>query len=379
MPRERHELMRSYLSQRGTRALEMMHATCTVQANFDYQSEADAGRKLRMAAAAAPVVTALWANSSISGGQTNGFESRRAWVWRDTDDQRCGLLPFVFEPDWSEAPYRRYTEWALDVPMFFVVRDGKHLSAQGLTFRGFYERGFGEHRATLADWNVHLTTLFPEVRLKRVIEVRSADAVPPGLVCALPAFWKGLLYDDTSLSAAAELLAGWSHADADALNIEVARVGLAAVTPDGPVLEVARALGPGASRGRAEDEPFDSLVIGLTMARSDIYERIDRRIDGMIESGWVEEVAALLKQGVDPKLPSFGAIGYRELAAHLSGEGPLDEAVAAARSASRRLVRQQYGWFPLDDSRIHWVDVTDDPEEPCITVIRRWMKDGDGR
>ena len=144
-------------------------------------------------------------------------------------------------------------------------------------------------------------------------------------------------------------------------------------------IEVARALGPGASRGRAEDEPFDSLVIGLTLARSDIYERIDRRIDGMIESGWLGEVAALLKQGVDPKSPSFGAIGYRELAAHLSGEGPLDEAVAAARRASRRLVRHQYGWFPLDDPRIHWVDVTDDPEEACIAIIRRWMKDGDGR
>ena len=144
-------------------------------------------------------------------------------------------------------------------------------------------------------------------------------------------------------------------------------------------IEVARALGPGAGRGRAADVPFESLVIGLTMSRADIYERIDRRIDVMIESGWVEEVAALLAQGVDPKSPSFAAIGYRELAAHLSGEGSLDDAIARARHASRRLVRHQYGWFPLDDSRIHWLDVTDDPEEPCIAMIRRWLGDRDGR
>ncbi|MCH7738973.1 MAG: tRNA (adenosine(37)-N6)-dimethylallyltransferase MiaA [Chloroflexi bacterium] len=144
-------------------------------------------------------------------------------------------------------------------------------------------------------------------------------------------------------------------------------------------IEVARALGPGAGRGRAAQAPFENLVIGLTMPRSDIYERIDRRIDGMIEAGWLEEVRDLLARGVDPKSPSFAAIGYRELAAHLSGEGPLDEAVATARRASRRLVRQQYGWFPLDDPRIHWLDAADDPEERCIGLIQRWVNDTDGR
>jgi tRNA dimethylallyltransferase len=138
-------------------------------------------------------------------------------------------------------------------------------------------------------------------------------------------------------------------------------------------IEVARALGPGAGKGRAEDSPFENLVIGLTMPRSDIYERIDRRIDGMIEAGWLQEVAALLEQGVDPKSSSFAAIGYRELAAHLSGERSLDEAVALARRASRRLVRQQYGWFPLDDPRIHWLDADSGAEERGIDLIRRWM------
>jgi tRNA dimethylallyltransferase len=144
-------------------------------------------------------------------------------------------------------------------------------------------------------------------------------------------------------------------------------------------IEVARALGPGARQGRAEDAPFASLVIGLTMPRSDLYERIDRRIDGMIESGWLEEVKGLLAQGVDRKSASFAALGYRELAAHLSGDGSLDEAVATARRASRRLVRQQYGWFSLDDSRIHWLDADGGAEEACIALIRRWMEGTDGR
>lgn len=141
-------------------------------------------------------------------------------------------------------------------------------------------------------------------------------------------------------------------------------------------VEVARAIGPGASQGRAEEAPFDSLVIGLTSPREEIYERIDLRIDAMLEAGWLNEVAALLERGVDPKSPSFAAIGYRELAAHLSGDGSLDEAAAMARRASRRLVRHQYGWFPLDDPRIQWLDVTPDAigatVQACVDLIQTW-------
>ena len=197
MPRERHQIMREYLGERDRLGLHMMHATAGVQANLDFADEADAARKLRLALAASPVTTALFANSPLSEGRPNGFESFRAEVWRHTDTDRWSLLPFAFEDDFGEGTaYRAYTEWALDVPMFLIVRDGHSRPARGITFRHFMAHGFEGHRPKLSDWVVHLTTVFPEVRLKRVVETRGVDAVPGDLVCALPAFWKGLFYDD---------------------------------------------------------------------------------------------------------------------------------------------------------------------------------------
>jgi glutamate--cysteine ligase len=243
MPRQRYALMREFLDSRGSLALWMMHGTGTVQANFDFSSEADAARKLRLALAASPIITALYANSGISEGAPNGFESRRAEIWRHTDPDRCGFPGFVFEDAWLESgAYARYAEWALDVPVLFIVRGEQHLSIGGRSFRDYLKNGHADARATLADWNLHLTTLFPEARMKRVIEVRGADAVPPGLVCALPAFWKGLFYDSDSLERALERVRGWSRAQVAELHAEVARSGLAAATPDGPVAELARDL-----------------------------------------------------------------------------------------------------------------------------------------
>jgi glutamate--cysteine ligase len=243
MPRERYSIMRDYLGRRDTLGLHMMHLTAGVQANLDYGSPADLARKLRVALAASPVTTALFANSSISSGAPNGFESRRAHIWRHTDPDRCGLLPFVFDEGWgAETAYERYTEWALGVPMLFIVRDGHHLAAGGLTFREFMRSGLRGHAPTLADWNLHLTTLFPEVRVKRVLEVRSADAVPADLSCALPALWKGLLYDPEALSAAEQRFARWTHAEVDRLQVDAARSGLGAQAPDAPVRSVAREL-----------------------------------------------------------------------------------------------------------------------------------------
>ena len=277
MPRERHELMRTYLGARDELGLEMMHSTATVQANFDYASEEDCARKLRMALAASPVLTALYANSSVSSGEPNGFESRRAWVWRHTDPDRCGALPFAFEEGWGAGTaYQRYASWALDAPMFFVVRDDRHLPIQGQTFREFLERGIEGLRPTLADWNVHLTTLFPDVRLKRVIELRGADAVPPDLVCGMPAFWKGLLYDETSLRAAARRLEHWSHADVDALGAEVARIGLKSQTPDGPILEVAQELVDLAARGLERIGARNRMGEDETLFLEPLYEILDR-------------------------------------------------------------------------------------------------------
>jgi glutamate--cysteine ligase len=239
MPKARYQIMRRYLPTRGSRGLVMMFQTATVQANFDYASEADMVDKLRMSLAVSPIVSAIYANSSLSEGKANGFVSRRLHAWEDTDPDRTGILPFAFEPDFG---YRRYVEWALDAPVFFLVRDGHYEPGNGLTFRRFLREGSGELRPTLADFDRHLTTLFPDVRLKNIIEVRGADAVPPGLTCSLPALWKGLLYDAQARGAARELVAFGSHATRSAARSDVARRGLAAEYAGRPVLALAREL-----------------------------------------------------------------------------------------------------------------------------------------
>ena len=277
MPRERYTIMREYLEKRGSEALEMMHGTGSVQVNLDYGSEADLARKLRVALAASPVVTALYANSSISRGEPNGFISRRAWVWRHTDPHRTGLLPFVFDERWGEDhAYRGYLEWALDVPMLFILREERHLPMQGLSFRDYLAHGHERYKATLADWNLHLTTLFPEVRLKRVVEMRSADAVPPGLVCALPAFWKGLLYDEDALGAAWARLRDWRFEDVDRLHAEVARAGLEARTPEGPMPVLAKELVDLAARGLKSLDHRNRAGEDERLFLDPLYEILDR-------------------------------------------------------------------------------------------------------
>lgn len=240
MPRVRHEIMREYLPTRGALALEMMHSTGTVQANFDWSDEADMADKLRTALGVTPLVSAIYANSSLSGGKVNGFASRRLHIWHHTDPDRTGLLPFAFQPG---AGYADYARWAWQVPVFFIVREGRYLPLKGLPFGRFVEEGFAGHRATLLDFDRHLTTLFPEVRIKRFMEVRGADAVPPRLTCSLPALWKGLLYDPDARQAAWRLAASWGFAEREALLEDVARRGLAARAPGGtPVLDLAREL-----------------------------------------------------------------------------------------------------------------------------------------
>ena len=246
MPKARYDIMRGYLPQRGSLALDMMHSTATVQANFDYASETDMASKMRMAMGCSPLASALFANSPIHEGRESGFVSRRVEVWRHMDPDRCGLLPFVFERDFG---YRDYVEWALDVPMFFVVRGQEYIPATSITFRRFLDAGFQGHRATLGDWDVHLTTLFPEVRLKRVIEVRGSDAVAPGMICALPALWKGVLYDDQAGEAAWKLVEHLDVKQRHEFLADVARRGLAAEVAGGSVLELAREFTEIASEG----------------------------------------------------------------------------------------------------------------------------------
>jgi glutamate--cysteine ligase len=239
MPKERYRIMRRYLSTRGERGLVMMFETATVQANFDYSSETDMREKMRTSLSVSPIVSAIYANSSLSKASPNGFVSRRMEAWDDTDPDRTGMLPFVFEPEFG---YERYIDWALDIPMFFVIRDDQYLPADGLTFRRFMNDGLGGQRATIADFERHLTTLFPEVRLKNIIEVRGADAVPPGLTCSLPALWKGLLYDADARAAASDLVAGGSDAVRQAARMDVAKRGLSAEYAGRSVLDLAKEL-----------------------------------------------------------------------------------------------------------------------------------------
>jgi len=278
MPRERHAHMRAHLASCGTLGLSMMYATCGVQANFDFCSEEDAGRKLRVANVISPIVTALYANSSISLGKPNGFESWRAHIWRNTDAARCGFSRFLFEPDYLErGAYAGYTEWALDVPVMFLVRDGRYVPQEGRTFRQLMASG---EPLTVSDWNLPLTTLFPEVRLKRVIEVRGADAVPPDLVCALPAFWKGVFYGPGALAELESRLEHWSFEDVDRLHDDVSRLGLKARTPDGDVGAVARELVDVAAKG---------------------LDRIDaRNRRGQNEVQFLDPLYGILEQGFSP-------------------------------------------------------------------------------
>ena len=238
MPKERYGIMRRYMPTRGTLGLDMMLRTCTVQVNLDVASEADMVKKFRVALALQPVATALFANSPFTEGKPNGFLSYRSQIWTDTDPDRCGILPFVFEDGMG---FERYAEHALDVPMYFVYRQG-YRDAAGQSFRDFLDGKLpalpGE-RPTLKDWEDHLTTLFPEVRLKQFLEMRGADGGPWRRLCALPALWVGLLYDDGALDAAWDLVKDWSAEERAEMRAEVPKRGLGTQVGGRPLVELA--------------------------------------------------------------------------------------------------------------------------------------------
>src|SRR3569832_1287043 len=208
MPKGRYKIMTAYMPKVGRYGLDMMYRTCTVQTNHDFSSEADMVLKMRVALALQPVSTALFANSPFTEGKPNGFVSFRSEIWRDTDNQRAGLLPFVFEPGMG---FERYADYALDVPMYFIKRGDSYIDVSGKSFRDHLAGKLipGE-RATISDWANHVSTIFPEVRLKRYIEMRGSDGGPWRRLPSLPAFWVGLIYDDASLDACWEIVKDWS-------------------------------------------------------------------------------------------------------------------------------------------------------------------------
>ena len=247
MPKGRYKLMDGYMQTVGTAGTTMMRRTCTVQVNLDFSSERDMVQKLRVALALQPVATALFANSPFFEGKPNGHKSWRARVWRHLDDARTGMLPFVFDEGFG---FEAWVQYVLDVPMYFVYRDGRYINALGMSFRDFLKGRLpalpGE-TPTLSDWADHLTTVFPEARIKKYIEMRGADGGPWRRLCALPAFWVGLMYDQTALDAAWDLVRHWDAETREALRVAASVDGLQAQVGD---VEHAQSGGRGARHRR---------------------------------------------------------------------------------------------------------------------------------
>jgi len=249
MPKARYRIMREYMNKVGSMGQDMMSRTCTVQVNMDFSSEQDMVHKFRTSLALQPIATALFANSPFTNGRPNGFVSYRSHVWEDTDPDRTGMLPFVFD---SDMGFERYVDYMLDVPMYFVYRDGTYVNATGQSFRDFLDGRLAAlpgEKPTLKDWEDHLTTAFPEVRLKRFLEMRGADGGPWRRLCALPALWAGLLYHQESLDAAWEIAADWSMEERLKLREDVPRTGLAATVRGRTVREIASEVIELASQG----------------------------------------------------------------------------------------------------------------------------------
>ncbi|MGN6550823.1 MAG: glutamate--cysteine ligase [Pararhizobium sp.] len=241
MPKSRYDIMTNYMPKVGTKGLDMMYRTCTIQVNLDFSSEEDMRRKMQVSMKLQPLATALFANSPFTEGRPNGFLSWRGDVWTDVDNRRAGLLPFAFEPGFG---FKDYAEWALDVPMYFIMRDGKYRDCTDITFRQFMDGALEgqveDWQPNMGDWANHLSTVFPDVRLKRFLEMRGADGGPWRNICALPAFWVGLLYDDGALGEAEALTRDWTFEETNALRNAVPRAGLDAIIHNRSLHQVAR-------------------------------------------------------------------------------------------------------------------------------------------
>jgi glutamate--cysteine ligase len=280
MPKGRYEIMRRYMPTKGGLGLDMMHRTCTVQVNLDFASEADMVRKFRVGLALQPVATALFANSPFTEGAPNGFLSYRSHIWTDTDPDRTGILPFVFDDGMG---FERYADHVLDVPMYFVYRGGEYIDATGQSFRDFLDGQLpalpGE-KPTMKDWEDHLTTLFPEVRMKQFIELRGADSGRWDWLCALPALWTGLLYDAAALDAAWDEVVDFSAEDHAYLRAEVPRQAL--------------------------KTPFRGETVGdlaarvVAIAREGLGARACQDASGVDERTYLAELEAILESGQTP-------------------------------------------------------------------------------
>ncbi|WP_329833898.1 glutamate--cysteine ligase [Stenotrophomonas geniculata] len=280
MPKGRYKIMRSYMPKVGSLGLDMMTRTCTVQVNLDYATEADMVKKFRVSLALQPIATALFADSPFTEGKPNGYLSYRSHIWTDTDADRTGMLDFVFEDGFG---YERYVDYLLDVPMYFSYRDGIYHDASGQSFRDFMQAKLPVLPGalpTLRDWSDHMTTAFPEVRLKKYLEMRGADGGPWSRLCALPAFWVGLLYDDTALDAAWDLVRDFTLAERHALRDGVPKYAMNLPFRNGTVRDLAR-------------EAVKISVEGLK-------RRAARNADGQDESKFLDVLQEIVESGLTP-------------------------------------------------------------------------------
>jgi glutamate--cysteine ligase len=277
VPKKRYRIMAPYMQRVGSLGLRMMAQTATVQVNLDYAGESDALEKIRVGMGLVPILTAMFANSPLSDGDLNGYLSFRGHIWTRTDPARCGLLPFVFGPD---AGFEDYVDYALDVPMYFIVRDGEWFDMTSQTFRDFLKSGHRGHRATMADWSSHLTTLFPEVRLKSYIELRSADSQSPELMLAVPALAKGIFYESDCLLAAWDLVKRWTWDERMELYHAAHREALGARLHRTSLADLAREL-------------LDIATVGLQRQRA-----LNAR--GEDESVYLRNLGELVRRGVCP-------------------------------------------------------------------------------
>jgi len=280
MPKGRYKIMTNYMPKVGRYGLDMMYRTCTVQANLDFSSEADMVKKLRVALALQPVATALFANSPFTDGKPNGFLSMRSEIWRDTDNQRAGMMPFAFEDGMG---FERYTDYALDVPMYFVKRGDNYIDVSGKSFRDFFAGKLADlpgERPTMSDWANHLSTIFPEVRLKRYLEMRGADGGPWRRLPSLTAYWIGLLYDEDSLNAAWDMVKDWTAQERQHLRDEVPQRGFRTAIRNTNVFTLAQ------------------QTLGLSRRGLSRRARFDR--NGRDETRYLRPLEEIIARGVTP-------------------------------------------------------------------------------
>eukprot|EP00891_Asterochloris_glomerata_P008226 jgi/Astpho2/8226/fgenesh1_pm.00122_%23_3_t len=278
MPKYRYKIMREYMPKVGTMGHDMMFRSTTIQVNIDFSSEEDMIEKARVGLALQPVCTALFANSPLKEGKPTGYLSWRSHVWTDVDNARCGTLPFVFDPDFG---FERYVDYALQVPMYFVYRSGEYVDVSGEDFRQFMEGNLQQlpgDTPSLADWETHLTCIFPEIRLKRFLEMRGADGGPQSMICALSALWVGLLYDEQSQAAALELISDWTQEDHEQLRRDVPRLALKTPFRGGTVQDLAIRMvqlsREGLQRRRKAEENFLAPLVEIAESGVTQAERL---------------------------------------------------------------------------------------------------------